>query len=104
MDDLRDRGAKIIIGDFYEEVARKVEISNPICTVYKYFNRSCAKLTDLKWLKNKALFGFFPDGTRMVGLTQIALLWKSQKWTAGKPEKDKGQVFSSIIKHNVSQF
>ena len=28
MEDLRDRGAKIIIGDFYEEVARKVEDYN----------------------------------------------------------------------------
>ena len=27
MDDLKDRGAKIIIGDFYEDVARKVNIN-----------------------------------------------------------------------------
>ena len=55
-------------------------------------HRLCAKPTDLKWLRNKVLFGSFPDGIKMVGLTQMSLLWKSQKWTAGRLEKDKGQT------------
>ena len=95
MDDLRGRGAKIIIGDFYEEVARKVKyLTNSLFFTGHcfYVHRLCAKPTDLKWLRNKVLFGSFPDGIKMVGLTQMSLLWKSQKWTAGRPEKDKGQT------------
>ena len=89
-----------------EEIDILSRISNQFYTAhcFVYVHRLCAKPTDLKWLRNKVLFGSFPDGIKMVGLTRMSLLWKSQKWTAGRPEKDKGQILFSRIIYNLSQF
>ena len=84
MDDLKDRGAKIIIGDFYEDVARKVRflywfnVWQKILPLSKII-RLCVKHTNLEWHRSRAMYGSCLVGTRMTGTMWMASNWRNQK-------------------------